>query len=252
MLFRSKITQETRGWNEHKGESFSQRSKEEAHDYRYFPEPDLPPLTISADFVAKLRGELPELPEQKRARFAKAFGLSGDILETITRDRAIADYFEAMASEYDQHEKEERAVLKEKNYSLAAGLFAGEFMRLVNGSADGIVGIKITPENFAELSLLLADEKISHLAAKHVLEEMAQSGDDPSDIIERLSLWQVSDASDLEDIVTHIIKDNPNEVAAYRAGRVPVLQFLVGQVMRQSRGKANPKRVQEILVEKLN
>jgi len=242
-----KVAQETRGWNEFKHETFSQRTKEEAHDYRYFPEPDLPPLKISREFVEELRAQLPELPQAKRERFVKEYRLDPEIIEVLIRDKEFADYFEAAASELRQHDTETPEKPRKHLMRTLASLMTGDFMRLLRQASAPVSDIRITPENFAELALYLAEDKISNLAAKRVLEEMFRSGDDPSDIIDRLGLWQLSDAGDLEHIARHIIEENPKAVEDYRKGKAASLQFLVGQVMRDSRGKANPKIIQEII-----
>lgn len=242
-----KIVQETRGWNEHKGESFSQRVKEEAHDYRYFPEPDLPPLKITPEWVEELRREMPELPAAKRERFVREYGLERDMAEVLARDKELAGYFEAAASELGAEDKEKPEQTKKGLVKTLGAFMTGDFLRLMREESAAIPSVKITPENFAELTLLFAENKISNTAAKQTMEEMFRAGGDPSDIIERLGLWQMSDAGDLEGIVAHIIKENPKAAEDYKKGKQASLQFLVGQVMKDSRGKANPKVVQEIL-----
>ena len=242
-----KIIQETRGWNEDKKMTVSQRSKEEAHDYRYFPEPDLPPMKFSEEYIEKIRSELPELPREKRARLIKEYGLPEDAATLIARDKTFAGYFEEVISELLEHGEETQEKPKKNLILLAASFFIGEFTRLVNEKGGSIAGLKITPENFGEILITVAEDKISALAAKDVLAEMFQTGDDPSDIIERLGLWQLSDTNDLEDIASHIIAENPKAVEDYKKGKDASLQFLVGQVMKESRGKANPKIVRGIM-----
>ena len=242
-----KIIQETRGWNEDKKMTVSQRSKEEAHGYRYFPEPDLPPMKFSEEYIEKIRSELPELPREKRARLIKEYGLPEDAATLIARDKTFAGYFEEVISELLEHGEETQEKPKKNLILLAASFFIGEFTRLVNEKGGSIAGLKITPENFGEILITVAEDKISALAAKDVLAEMFQTGDDPSDIIERLGLWQLSDTNDLEDIASHIIAENPKAVEDYKKGKDASLQFLVGQVMKESRGKANPKIVRGIM-----
>ena len=242
-----KIIQETRGWNEDKKMTVSQRSKEEAHDYRYFPEPDLPPMKFSEEYIEKIRSELPELPREKRARLIKEYGLPEDAATLIARDKTFAGYFEEVISELLEHGEETQEKPKKNLILLAASFFIGEFTRLVNEKGGSIAGLKITPENFGEILITVAEDKISALAAKDVLAEMFRTGDDPSDIIERLGLWQLSDTNDLEDIASHIIAENPKAVEDYKKGKDASLQFLVGQVMKESRGKANPKIVRGIM-----
>ena len=231
-----KIIQETRGWDEKKGITLSQRSKEEAHDYRYFPEPDLPPLQFNKDQIEEIRAALPELPAAKQERFEKEYGLENNSAEILVRDKALAGYFEAVVSELGGNGK------------LAASFLTGDFLRFLRGASASVSEVRVTPENMAELLSYVSENRISNLAAKKVLEEMFRSGEDPSDIIERLGLWQISDAGDLEDIVRHIVKENSKAVEDYKKGKEESLQYLLGQVMRESRGKANPKIVREILV----
>jgi len=245
-----KIAQETRGWNENKKETFSQRSKEEAHDYRYFPEPDLPPLTISREWVETLRSELPELPQEKRVRLVCEYGVSEEAAMIFSSDKALADYFEKAATELKEHDEETPEKPRRDVYKTLASVMTGDFLRLLREASASVSDIRITPENFAELVHYITEDKISNTAAKQALDEMFRSGEDPSDIIQRLGLWQMSDAGDLEDIARHIVKENPKAVEDYKKGKEASLQFLVGQVMKESRGKANPKMVREI-IEKL-
>lgn len=247
-----KIKQETRGWNDHKGETFSQRSKEEAHDYRYLPEPDLPPLKPSKEYIEALRAEIPELPAEKRERFLKEYGLEGDFAKILARDKALADYYEKVVSELKQHDKETPEKPKINLEKITASILTGEFLRLLNETSALANDTRITSENMAELILYLAEDKISNLVAKQVLEEMFRSGEDPSDIIEKLGLWQMSDTLDLEDVARHIIKENPKPSEDYKKGKEASLQFLIGQVMKETRGKANPKIVQEIFKKIIN
>ena len=242
-----KIKQETRGWNEFKKETFSQRSKEEAHDYRYFPEPDLPPLNLSREMVEELRAKLPELPEIKRQRFLKEYRLEQDIIAILVREKPLADYFEEVVSELKQHDKETPEKPKKNLAKTAAAFLTGDFLRILNEARAEISDIRISPENFGELMLYVAEDKISALVAKSVLDEMFRTGGDPSEIIDRLGLWQISDSSDLENIARHILEENPQAAGDYKKGKEASLQFLVGQVMKDTRGKANPKIVQEII-----
>lgn len=242
-----KVMQETRGWNENKRETFSQRSKEEAHDYRYFPEPDLPPLRISRELVEEIRSILPELPQAKRERFAREYKLESSVIEILIRDKSLAGYFEELVSELRQHDTDTPATPRRDLVKTASSMFVGDFLRLLHSTSAIIGEVRITPENFAELALYLAEDKISNLTAKAVLEEMFRSGEDSSDIIDRLGLWQMSDVGDLENIASHIIKENPTAVEDYKRGKESSLQFLVGQIMKETRGKANPKIIQGII-----
>ncbi|MBI4225442.1 MAG: Asp-tRNA(Asn)/Glu-tRNA(Gln) amidotransferase subunit GatB [Candidatus Sungbacteria bacterium] len=242
-----KIAQETRGWNEHKGISVSQRSKEEAHDYRYFPEPDLPPLRLSAAYVEEIRIHLPELPAAKQERFMKEYGIEGDHAQIIVREKAIGDYFEAVVSEAMQHDKETPDAPKKSLIKTIGAFMVGDFMRLLKETMVPVSEVLLTPENFAEIVVLVSENKISNTNAKEVFEESFRTGADPSEFINEKGLWQMSDAGDLENIVAHIIAENPQVAADYRSGKTTVLQFLVGQVMKETRGKANPALVQEIM-----
>ncbi|MDP3778943.1 MAG: Asp-tRNA(Asn)/Glu-tRNA(Gln) amidotransferase subunit GatB [bacterium] len=242
-----KVVQETRGWNERIGESFSQRKKESAHDYRYFPEPDLPPLSITREMVEEIRARLPELPAQKRVRFAKEYSLEPGIIEVLVRDKELAGYFEEIISELAQHDKESRDRPTRSLPKTAAAFLTQDFLRLLREKSADVRDTQISAENFAELMLYVAENKISNLAAKEVLAEMFAIGDDPSDIIERKGLWQISDTSELEDMVMRVIANHPKEIEDIRGGKTATIQFLVGQIMKESRGKANPKIVQELL-----
>jgi aspartyl-tRNA(Asn)/glutamyl-tRNA(Gln) amidotransferase subunit B len=242
-----KVIQETRGWDETRGVSFSQRVKEESHDYRYFPEPDLPPLSISREWVEELRALLPELPAAKKERLEREYMIDSSAAEILSREKSMADFFEAAASEAREHFQKHPGE-PEKNLSgIVASLMNTELSRLMRESSARMADLRITPENFGELASLFARDSISSTAAKKVLEEIFRSGDDPSDIIERLGLWQISGATDVEDIARHIVKENEKAAADYRAGNQNALQYLLGQIMKESRGRANPKTAGEIL-----
>ena len=241
------VVQETRGWNEHKGESFSQRKKESAHDYRYFPEPDLPPLSISREMVEEIRAMLPELPAQKRIRFATEYGLENDVIDVLTRDKLLAGYFEEVVSELNEHAKEIEGTLMQPTAKTAAAFLTQDFLRLLHKTGASAADTLMRPEYIAELVLYVAQDKISHIVSKEVLEEMFATGDHPSDVIDRKGLWQISDTSELEDMARHVLEEHQDAVRAYKEGKTAILQFLVGQVMKESRGKANPGVVQAIL-----
>jgi aspartyl-tRNA(Asn)/glutamyl-tRNA(Gln) amidotransferase subunit B len=242
------VAQETRGWNEHTNETVSQRSKESAHDYRYFPEPDLPPLYPDADMVVELRHALPELPADKRVRFRHEFDLDdADMIDLLVREKEFAGYFENVASELDRHDRDTKKKPTQNTKKLAASLMTGDLMRLLKSASATASDTLITPENFAELALLIAEDRISHTAGKQVLEEMFRSGSDPSDIIDARGLWQISNTDDIADMARHVIKEFPDEVKKYKEGKEQVLQFLVGQIMKESRGKAKPETVLDVL-----
>mgnify|MGYP001610347384 FL=1 len=242
------VRHETRGWNEQKEETVLQRSKEEAHDYRYFPEPDLPPFTPPTLFdLDTLRASLPELPWQKRARLQKEFELDDEAARLLAESPALADFFEAAASEIASNatdvgqNKNKLALLR--NYMLSDLV---SLMREKNLSAADLLA---TPENFAELIGMIVDARISSRGAKDLLRMMVESGGDPSVLAREHGLEQVSDTAALEAIAQSIIAANPKPVADFRAGKEAALQFLVGQLMRESKSAANPTLAAEVLTQ---
>lgn len=249
-----KIIQETRGWDQSKEITFSQRAKEEAHDYRYFPEPDLPSLRITPQ-TAEDKIILPELPARKRKRFIEEYKLPEKDAEILVADKKLAEYFENVVSELDDWAKEEKIPLKGKEHlkavKLAVNYLMGDVQYLLAESDLKINSVKITPENMAELVCIVYNGKISSAAAKNVLAEMFANGGDPSNIIEEKGLAQESGEGALGTSADEAIKNNPGPVGDYKAGKVQVLQFLVGQVMKVTKGKANPQVVAKILKEKL-
>jgi len=250
-----RIVQETRGWDQDKEMTFSQRAKEEAHDYRYFPEPDLPPLRIPTR-TAGDKSILPELPAQKRKRFIEEYKLPEKDTEILVADKKLAEYFEETVSELDDWAKEEKIPLKGKEHlkavKLAVNYLMGDIQYLLAGSKIGLSDIKITPENLAELVCIVYNGKISSAAAKTVLAEMFAIGGDPSNIIEEKGLAQESGEDALALAVDEAIKNNPGPVGDYKAGKAQALQFLVGKVMAATKGRANPKIVIELLKKKLS
>jgi aspartyl-tRNA(Asn)/glutamyl-tRNA(Gln) amidotransferase subunit B len=234
------VEQVTMGWDENAGKTVLQRSKEEAHDYRYFPEPDLPPLNLSADWIADLQAGLPELPAVKMARYVDEWALSPKDAELLTESRGRAEYFEAVVAAGKSSPKS------------AANWIIGEAFRLLNESGIAIADVKVSPANFARLIALVESSVINRLAGKEVLAEMWQTGNSPDAIIQARGLKQISDTALLEEIVVQIIGDNPGPTAEFRAGKEKVIKFLVGQVMRQTRGKANPQIVEQIFRKKLH
>ncbi len=263
-----KIIQETRGWNDIKQITVSQRKKEEANDYRYFPEPDLPPLEISKKYVQEIESEIPELPQLRRERFKKEYKLKEKEIEIFVQNKDIGEYFEKVMSELKNwvkpphqdfgsggKEAEIKLQIKEKEFDnltkLATNYILTDLQALFKkGSVRG-EDFLITPENFAEFISLIWKGEISSRVAKDILKEMFAKGGDPSQIIEERGLKQVSDESQLEEIVNKIIKSNPQPVKDYQEGKENILQFLIGQVMRETRGKANPKIIQQLLTKKL-
>jgi len=248
-----KVVQETRGWDEGKGDTVSQRVKESAHDYRYFPEPDIPPLRFTDDYIENLRRSLPELPDQKEKRFMEEYGLSRENTDVITSDKSLAEYFEEVVSEIKEKMKCGEVIGDEaKCLKLSANYMVSELQKHLIKNDHKIEEIKITPENYAELIGFIADGKINSSAAQTVLEEMYHTGGDPSQIIEARGLIQVSDEGVLGSIVDEVISKNQKSAEDYKAGKQNALQFLMGQVMKESKGKANPQMVIEMLKKKLS
>jgi len=246
------VIQETRGWDETKGGTVSQRIKESAHDYRYFPEPDIPPLRFTDDYIENLKRSLPELPDQKEKRFIEEYGLSKENIEVIISDKSLAEYFEEVVSEIKEDMRCKEVIGDEaKCLKLSANYMVSELQKHLQKNGQSIKEIKITPENYAELIGFVADGKINSSAAQTVLEEMYQTGGDPSQIIEERGLIQVSDEGVLESIVDEVIGKNQKSAEDYKAGKQNALQFLMGQVMKESKGKANPQVVTELLKKKL-
>jgi aspartyl-tRNA(Asn)/glutamyl-tRNA(Gln) amidotransferase subunit B len=233
-----KIFQETRLWDESSGRTELMRTKEESHDYRYFPEPDLMPLIIDDEWKETLRAELQELPDVKCARFIKDFGLEEEMASQLTSDRAFADYFEA-------------AVKKHPNPAAIGNWMLGELTFELKQSATEIGVFPVSPVNLALLIKLVDENVISGKIAKEVFAEMAKTEDDPEVIVSRKGLKQISDTGELEAIIDGIIKANPDKAEAYRNGKTGLIGFFVGQVMQQTRGQANPQVVNELLREKL-
>jgi aspartyl-tRNA(Asn)/glutamyl-tRNA(Gln) amidotransferase subunit B len=236
-----RLTQETRGWHETEGRTISQRSKEEANDYRYFPEPDLPPLRPSEEWVANLRASLPELPAARRLRYADGLGLSAYDTGVLTADLALADYFDAVVA----------AGIAPKT---AANWVTGEFSRLLNQhAAEGLraSAAALRPEGLAELIGGVEAGRVSATNAKTVLAEVFESGESPRTVVDRLGLQQVGDAESIGAEVEAVLAEFPAQVAEYRAGKAALFGFLVGQVMKRTAGRADARLVTEELRSRL-
>lgn len=247
-----KIIQETRGWNENKQKTFSQRTKETAKDYRYFPEPDLPPLTQLAKIKKRLKEEIPELPQAKRERFEREYNLLKDDVYILTEDKFFADYFEQVVSELKTWLKIKEISEKQPLVKLTANYLLTELRKLLADNGVKIGGCKISPENFAEFVTLIHQKEISSSAAQTVLKEMFKTGEDPSNIVETKELKQVSDEGDLLKIVKRVMAENFKSVEDYKSGKENALQFLVGKVMAASKGQANPQVAREILKKEIS
>ncbi|HEY1348449.1 MAG TPA: Asp-tRNA(Asn)/Glu-tRNA(Gln) amidotransferase subunit GatB [Ktedonobacteraceae bacterium] len=243
----AKIHQETRGWVEAKGITVAQRSKEEAHDYRYFPEPDLPPLLISREWVEELRGRLPELPDARRLRYMREYGLSAQDANVLTEDRALGDYFErvlAVAPPPTERQAYART---------AANLVLNDVVRLLKASSVAVQACPLSPAAVASLLDLLGRERITGRQAKEVVDEAFASGKMPEDIVREKGLPPpISDTAALEGVIAEVIASHPKIVADYRSGKVNAAQALIGQVMKQTRGQARADIVRTILLAKLD
>ena len=242
-----KVIQETRGWDENKQKTFSQRIKEESKDYRYFPEPDLPPLNNLTKISSKLSFGLPELPQPKRKRFEEEYKLPIDDINILVNNKSLADYFEQVISELNTWLKIKSIDDKQPLIKLTVNYLLTELQKLLLSTKTKIVDCKISSENFAEFITLIHQKEISSSAAQSVLKEMFETSADPSHIIETKNLKQVNDEESLTEIVKQVIKDNPKPVDDLKSGKENALQFLVGKVMGSSKGQANPEVVREIL-----
>lgn len=252
--------QSTRGWNDAKQITEEQRVKEEVADYRYFPEPDLPPLDLKI-IEDKMKPLLPELPEAKRKRFMEQYGFDISEAKILTDDKKWANYTEHIISELqawllsleevEGTEQEIWAKHKKKLSKLVAGWLTNKLAGLMADHKIDIRRLKITPENFAEFITLIYQNKISGPTALKVLEEMMLTGIDPSQLIEAKKLSQISNAAELGSIVDEVLKESPNEVASYKKGKTNLLQFFIGQVMKKTTGKANPQLAEKIIKKKL-
>ena len=254
-----KVVQETRGWDDANQRTFSQRIKEEAHDYRYFPEPDIPPINLSegaAFEVAKIISSVPELPAQKRERFASEYGIDERLLEIFIYEPDLADYYEKAVSELiyweeSQGHKDEKDDRRSRLIALCANYLTTDVRKLLLDTNTDVADMKMSPENFAEFIILIHTGKLSSRAAKDLLPDMISTGADPSHLVEERGLSQVSDTGELEGIAEKIISDNAGIVERYKAGNENLLQFLVGQVMKETKGKANPQVAGEVLKKKI-
>ena len=230
------VEQETLGFNEATGKTYSQRGKESAHDYRYFPEPDLPPLALDAAWIESIRAGLPELPEAKTRRFMEQYELKPQDARLLTSEKLLADYFEDVVSKSKSSAKTVNSWI------------AGEFMRYVNDLGIDAKDISIPAEHFARLIDMVTDKTLSGNSAKVVLGEMFKNGAKPEEIVKAKNLAQVSDEGFIQETIAKILNDNPKEVQQYLAGKETILQWLMGQVARATKGKADPNVARELLV----
>jgi len=232
------VEQATLLWDADLNEARIMRTKEEAHDYRYFPEPDLVPFEVSDVHIADLKASLPELPQNRKSRFQEQYQLPEYDADILTATRELADYFEEVVQELNQPK-------------LVSNWIMGEILRWINENNSDITRFPIQPVHMAELLNLLAQNEINSNAAKKIFQHMLKSEDTPAQLVDRLKLRQVSDEGYIEQIIEQILKDHPAEVAAYRNGKDKLIGFFVGQVMRASKGQANPQILTELLKNKL-
>jgi aspartyl-tRNA(Asn)/glutamyl-tRNA(Gln) amidotransferase subunit B len=232
------VNQETRLWDEKNNRTRVMRSKEDAHDYRYFPEPDLQPLTVTAEFIERVKAEMPELPDAMRDRFIADYKISYTDASQIVSDKDLAAFYEATAQESN-------------NPRVSANFILSELLRELNNAGKSAADSPVSAENLAELIRVLDAGKINNNQAKEVLTAMFAGGKSAAAVISEKGFEQISDHSAIERIVDEIIETNQNQVAAYRGGNEKLFGFFVGQTMKASGGKANPKVVNEILKAKL-
>ncbi len=235
-----KIVQETRLYDTDKDMTFSMRSKEEAHDYRYFPDPDLVPMIIDETYIDKIRNDLPELPREKKSRFAKEYGLTASDTQILCTDKTLAQYFEDAVKSYPKQPKK------------IANWIQSEVMRVLNEQNKSITEFSIPPSDIGEIFKLIDKNTITSKIAKQVFAYMLESGKSPSIIVREKGLEQVSDTREIESIVDKIIEQNQQQVDQYKSGKTNLLGFFVGQVMKQTEGKDNPQVVNELLKKKLD
>ena len=233
------ITQETRGWNAEKGITVSQRSKEDAHDYRYFPEPDLPPLDASAFDLERLKAEIPELPGAKRERFMREYGIAEQDAFVVTEDRARAEWFEEAASELKE-------IDPNASVSLLLNYFTSDLWGTMMKQGIALKDLKISPAHFALLIDMIAAGKLSSRGAKDALAIMIETGQDPETIAAEKGLLQTSDEGALKATAEKVMAENPEAVADYKAGKMPAINTLIGKAMKEMKGAGNPAGLRTI------
>ena len=234
-----KVQQDTMLWNEAENRTYSMRSKEESHDYRYFPEPDLLPLELDDAWIEEIRSHLPELPSAKRKRFQREFGLPAYDADVLTQSKPLAEYFERCTHLLDSPKEISNWIMT-------------SVLRVLNEKGIDISSLKVTPEMLTDMLTLIKKGTISISMAKDVFSEMAETGKFSAEIVESKGLEQVSNEDDLKKMVQDILKNNPSEVKKYREGKTQLLGFFVGQLMKATRGTANPKIANKILKEMLD
>lgn len=240
-----KIIQETRGWDDARNITVSQREKEEAFDYRYFPEPDLPPLHFKKEEINTIKSTIPELPWQKRARFKREYELDEKSVEVFVKNKNLGDYFEKVISELEPRITREKI---SKLIKISSNYLISDLQGLLKEASVSSRKFLITPENFAEFASLIYEGKISSKIAKMILDEMFKTGADPSRIIEEKDISLISSETEIEKIVREIISKNQKAVSDLKQKKENAIQFLIGQVMKETKGKASPQIAKELLI----
>jgi aspartyl-tRNA(Asn)/glutamyl-tRNA(Gln) amidotransferase subunit B len=233
------IERETRRWDDVKGESYSMRTKEEANDYRYMPDPDLSPIYVDQAWIDEIRASIPELPDDRKKRFINEFGIPEYDASLITASKPLADFFEAAAKE-------------NKNVKAISNWIMGDLMKKLNDTGLEPSDIPFAPGNLSILVSLIDTNIISGKIAKQVFDIMWDTGEDPADIVEKKGLKVVTDTGAIRSVVIQVISANPKSVEDYKSGKTKAMGFLIGQIMRETKGKADPQAVNRLLKEELD
>ena len=244
VMKKGKVHQETRGWDDGKYETVSQRSKEEAHDYRYFPEPDLPPFETASLGLEELKDSLPELPAAKRDRFKKEYDLEGAKAESLIIDQRLAEFFENAVSEL-------KTFKEGLNPQILLNYLSSDLVGLMKENEVSFNDLKIKPESLAHLVFLIDQGKVLSRGAKDILKKMFETGEDPEDILNNEGLHAMSDSSELKKVVKDIIAENPSAVADYKKGKTASVQFMIGKAMSKLKGRGNPEVLKDIFIKNL-
>jgi aspartyl-tRNA(Asn)/glutamyl-tRNA(Gln) amidotransferase subunit B len=234
-----KVVQETRGWDADRGITYSQRLKESAHDYRYFPEPDLVPIAVDEAWEQRIRESLPELPAARRKRLEQQYSLNAYDANVITLSKSTADYYEDVVKSGADPKK-------------ASNWLTVELQALLTGAKQEITDCKVTPADLAGLIGLIESGTINGKMAKDLIVEMFETGKAPQDIVKEKGLVQITDTAEIEAIIRKVLADNPTQVEQFKSGKDKVFGFLVGQVMRATQGKANPQLLNDLLRQELS
>ncbi len=249
LLNDEKVVQETRGWDPQSERTFPQREKEEAHDYRYFPEPDLPPIYIKKDYLEAIKKGIPELPDEKMQRLKEEFSVNEQSARILVSNRDLSEYFEKSASELLRWSKDKRLDQESQKALIqsAANYLLTDLLGCLSGKEFSEKDFPITPENFGEFIALVRDKKFTSKMAKILLGEMFDSGQDPSTIIKKRGLIQTDNEDEIKKIVQKIISSNPAAVSDYKKGKENALQFMIGQMMKETKGTINPEIAKKLL-----